>query len=178
MSLAAAAAAWVAAIVSILNAHRSGRALRLAEQQETRSRPVLVLYLVRGYFRREGEDRICKFLLSVSNLSDSDNAVAQIDLRIEYRTTSNFLAAVNVPGVSLDDEIFGQDNHPHLEIPIRVDAHQTVKGWVLFRVKKALLENCTVDTYVIVATDSHGERASIETVLVQEFVHEPEIKKS
>lgn len=178
MPLAAVVAAWAGAIVAIFNARRSIQALRLAEQQEARRRPVLVPYLLRGYLRRVDEDRIYMFLLSVSNPSDSDNAIAQIDLRIEYRTASNFLAAVYVPGVSLDDKMFGQDNHSRLEIPVRVDAHQTVTGWVFFRVKKALLEGCTVDTYVIVATDSHGERASIETALPQELVHEAEIKAS
>jgi hypothetical protein len=118
------------------------------------------------------------FLFSVSNPSDSDNAIAQIDLRIEYRTTSNFLSAVYVPSVSLDDEMFRQDNHSRLGIPVRVDAHQTVTGWVFFRVKKALLEDCTVDTYIIVTTDSHGEKISIETALPQELVHEVEIKAS
>ncbi len=176
--LAAAVAAWVAAIFAYLTARRAGRALRLAEQQEERRRPILALYIQGAYLRRVDEDRIYMFLLSVSNPSDSNNAIARIDLRIEYRTASNFLAAVDVPSVSQDDEMFGGDSHSRLEIPIRVDAHHTVAGWVFFRVKKALLEDCTVDTYVIVATDSHGGRASIETALVQEFVHEAEIKTS
>lgn len=178
MPFAAAVAAWVAATFAYLTARRSGRALRLAEQQEARRQPVLVLYLLRGYLRRANEERIYAFLLSVSNPSDSNNAIAQIDLRIEYRTASNFFAAVDVPTVSQDDEMFGGDNHARLEIPIHVDAHHTVAGWVFFRVQRALLEDRSVDTYVIVATDSHGERVSIETALLQEFVHEAEIKAS
>jgi hypothetical protein len=176
--LVAAAAAWAGAFVAYLNARRSSQALRLAEQQEARRRPVLVPSLLRGYLHRVDEDRIYMFLLSVSNPSDSDNAIAQIDLRIEYRTSSNFLAAVYVPGVSLEHEMFGQDKQSCLDIPVRVDAHQTVTGWVSFRVKRALLEDRIVDTYVIVSTDSHGERASIETILPQELVYETEIKKS
>ena len=171
-------AAWVAAIFAYLTARRSGRALRLAEQQEARRRPVLFLYLSKGYLSRSDEHRLYMFLISVSNPSDSNNAVAQIYLRIEYRTASNFLAAVDVPAVLQDDEMFQGDNHGPLEIPIRVDAHHTVAGWVFFRVKKELLEECHVETYVIVATDSHGERVSIKTVLVQEFVREAEIKTS
>lgn len=178
MPFAAAVAAWVAAIFAYLTARRSGRALRLAEQQEARSRPVLVIYLKNGYLRRAKEDRIYMFLLSVSNPSDSNNAIAQIDLRIKYRTASNFLAVVDVLCVFLDDAMLGQDKHTSLKIPIRVDAHQTVAGWVFFRVNKALLEDCTVDTYAIVATDSHGKRESIEAALVQEIMLETEIKTS
>jgi hypothetical protein len=176
MPFVAAVAAWVAAIFAYLTARRSIRLLHLAEQQEERRRPVLILYLQGGRLRRVGEDLVYMFLLSVSNRSDSNNAIAQIDLRIEYRTAFNFLAAVDVPIVSQDDEMFGGDTRSRLEIPIRVDAHHTVAGWVFFRVKKALLEDCAVNTYVIVATDSHGGRSSIETALVQEIVHEAEIK--
>jgi hypothetical protein len=178
MPFAAALAAWVAAIFAYLTARRSGQALRLAKQQEARRRPVLVLYLQGGYLRRIGQDRIYMFLLSVSNPSDNNNAIAQMDLRIEYRTTANFLAAVDVPSVPKDDEIFTGGGHSRLEIPLQVEAHQTVAGWVFFRVKKALLEDCTIDTHVILATDSHGQRVSIEAALVQEIVHESEIKTS
>lgn len=171
-------AAWIAVIISYLSYRRSGRALRLAEQQEERRRPVLIPYLHKGYLRRTEEDRIYMFLLSVSNPSDSNNAVARIDLRIEYRTASNFRAAVDVLTVMLDDQAFGGENHGFIEIPIRIEAHNTATGWVCFRVKKALLQDCSVDSYIILVTDSHGERGSIETALVQEFVYEAEIKRS
>ena len=178
MPFAAAAAAWVAAVFAYLTARRSGQALRLAEQQEARRRPVLVLYLMRGYLRRIDDDRIYAFMLSVSNPSDSNNSIAQIDLRIEYRTPSNFLAAVDISADSHSTEMFGEDNCSRLETPIRVDAHDTVAGWVFFRAKTALLEDCSIDTYVIVVTDSHGERVPIKTALVQELVYEAEIKTS
>lgn len=177
-SFAAAVAAWIAAVFAYLTARRSGRALRIAEQQEARRRPLLVLYLHSGYLRRTDKERVYAFMLSVSNPSDSNNAIARIDLRIEYRAPSNFLAAVDVPATSQDDVMFGGDNHSHLETPIHIDAHHTVAGWVFFRVKRALLEDCSVDNFVILTTDSHGERVSIETALVQEFVHEAEIKTS
>jgi hypothetical protein len=144
--------------------------------QEARRRPILILYLQRAYLRRLDDERIYVFLLSVSNPTDSNNAVARFDLRIQYRTASNFLAAVDVPSVSQDDEMFRGDSSSRLEMPIRVDAHHTVAGSLFFRMKEALLGECTVDTYAIVATDSHGERASIETALVQDIVHEAEIK--
>jgi hypothetical protein len=177
MNWVAALAAWVGALFAYLNARRSGRALRLAEQQEDRRRPILVLYWQGGYLHRTQEDRFYMFLLSVSNPSDSNNAVARIDLRIEYRTGANFLATVNVPSVSQGDEMFAGDSRSNLEIPIKVDAHQTVVGRVFFRLKKALLKDCAVDSYVIVATDSHGGWTSVETALVQEIVDEAEIKK-
>jgi hypothetical protein len=170
-------AAWIGALFAYLNARRSGRMLRLAEQQEERRRPVLVLYFQNGYLRRTDEDRVYMFVLSASNPSDSNNTIARIDLRIEYRTASNFLSTVDVPSVSEADVTFGESRYSALKIPTNVDAHQTVVGLVFFRLNRALLKDCSVDSYVIVATDSHGVRTSVETALVQEIVDEAEIKK-
>jgi hypothetical protein len=180
MPFAAAIAAWVAAIFAYLTDRRSSRVLRLAELQEERRRAGLVLYLMRGYVRRTDENRIYAFLLSVSNPSDSNNAIAQIDLRIGYRTSSNYLAAVDIPTSSQNDDMFGKTmegyNNSCLEIPISVNAHHTAVGWVFFQTKRALFKDCSIDTYTIIATDSHREQSSIETSLVHELVHESETK--
>jgi hypothetical protein len=106
------------------------------------------------------------FLLSVSNPSDSNNGVARLDLRIKYRTGSEFPATVDVPSVSRQNEMFAGDNHAGLEIPVNVDAHKTVVGRVFFPLKHALLKGCTVDAYEVIATDSHGSQTSIEVTLV------------
>jgi hypothetical protein len=178
MPLAAALAAWVAAFFAYLTARRSGRALRLAERQEERRRPTLVLYLHSGYLCRTDEDHVYMFLLSVSNPSDSDNAIARLELRIKYITVSDFPATVNVPNVSQHSEMFPWNDHAGLEIPVNVDAHKTVAGRVFFLLKHALLKGCTVDGYEVIATDSHENQTSIEVGLVQELVGETEIKKN
>lgn len=177
-SFAAALAAWVAAIFAYLTARRSGRALRLAEQQEARRQPLLVLYLHEGHFRRVEEGRMFMFLVSVSNPSDSDNAISRIDLRIEYRTASHYLAAVDVQSCSTHCKTSGLEDKAALGISNRIDAHQTVAGRIFFQLNDALLENCSVDRYVIVVTDTQGRRESVETALVPEFLDEAETHKS
>ncbi len=177
MPLAAALAAWVAAFFAYLTARRSGRALRLAEQQEERRRPALVLYMHSGYLRRKDEDRVYMFLLSVSNPSDIDNAIARLDLRIRYNTVSGFPATVDVPSVAQHSGMFPGDDHAGLEIPVNLDAHKTVVGRVFFLLKRALLKGCRVDGYEVIATDSHQSQTSIEVALVQELLDEAEIKE-
>lgn len=170
-------AAWAGVFFVYLNARRSARLLRLAEQQEERRRPILVLYFQGGYLRRTDQDRVYMFMLAVSNPSDSNNSVARIHLRIEYRTPANFLATVDVPNVFQANEEFGGASHAALEIPINVDAHKTIVGRVFFRLNKSLLKDCAVDGYEIIVTDTHDAQTSVETALVQELVDETEIKK-
>jgi len=170
-------AAWIGAFFAYLNARRSNRALRLTEQQEERRKPNLVLYLQGGYLCKTDEERVYMFLLSVSNLSDTDNAVARNDLRIEYRTAFNFSATVDIPSVSQGIDIFGGESHSTLETGVKIEAHQTVVGKVFFRLNKAMLQDCAVDSYIIVVTDTHGKRTSVATSLVQEVFDETEIEK-
>ncbi len=170
-------AAWVAAFFAYLTARRSGRALKIAEQQEERRRPTLVFYLHNGYVRKTDESRAYLFLLSVSNPSDSNNAIARLDLRIRYRTGSGFPATVDVPNTSQSSNTFPGMGQPFLEIPVPVDAHKTVAGQVTFVLKRDLLRDYTIDGYEVIATDSHGIQVSVEVALLQELVDETEAKK-
>lgn len=170
-------AAWIGAFFAYLNARRSNRVLRLSEQQEERRKPNLVLYLQGGYLCKTDEERVYMFILSVSNPSDSDNAVARNDLRIEYRTAFNFPATVNIPSVSQGIDIFREDSHSTLETGVKIEAHHTVVGRVFFRLNKAMLKDCAVDSHIIVVTDTHGEQTSVATSLVQEIFDETKTKK-
>jgi hypothetical protein len=176
VAVVSAMASWAGAFVAFRNARTSRRMLQLAEQQESRRQPATVLYLADGFVHWESDARVYAFLLSISNPSDSNNAIARLDLRINYRTPTNYLAAVDVPAV-LDREVgFGGPLQNRLELPIRIDAHQTVAGWSYFRFSRGLLEFCEVDLYTVVATDSQGSRQTVETVIVQELIDEVQVQ--
>lgn len=170
--------AWIGVLLTFINVHRSGRRLRIMERQEQRQRPVLRLYLQDCHLIKNGEDRAYTFLLSVSNPADSDNALARLDLRIQYRNESNLLSTTDVPCVSTSDQTLTKNYVSALVIPANIGAHQTIAGRVFFRFKRALLEKCNVEKYFIIATDSHGLRTNIETALVRELTDETEINKN
>ena len=146
ISIASAVAAWVAVIWSFLAFLTSRGALRLAEQQEARRRPHLAIYLDRCFTRRSHGLRKYNFLLSVSNPTDSDNAIAAAHLRVVYRTPDGFLASVDVPAT-------------------------TVAGWMEFSYPLSMLDNCAPEKYSIVLTDSHSITTMAEALLVLERIN-------
>jgi hypothetical protein len=167
-AVVSAAAACVAACFTYLTARRSARTLRLAEQQELRRRPHLDIHLGRGRRYTQGSLSVYTFLISVGNTSDNDNSIARLDLRVEYRTKDDVPMSILIPlennsAAPCQDEI-----QPRLSAPVHVDAHQTIAGWACFHFQRALLDGCNVDTFTIVATDSHGQRATAESIIIQE----------
>lgn len=145
-NIATAVAAWFALAPSLLSLVVSWRALRLTEHQERRRRPLLVPYLSDGYVRFISDTgaRIYGFLLSVSNPADSDNAVAEADLRLTYRRADE-PTTVKVRSDAALGAAFGNRSGQTLSTPARIDAHQTVLGWVFFRLDKAVVKDGTVE---------------------------------
>ena len=181
ISIVAALAACRAAVASWWSSRISRRALILAEGQEERRRPKLVLYFMEGYVRiveAPERQRFYAFLLSVSNPSDINNSVAYLDLHLTYLTPRQLRMTVKVPSRASIAERFGDDRTSALSPPFSVNAHQTTAGWTYFRVDKDLLSDTIVDGYRVVATDSHGVQSGVEAVIVREFADEAEAKES
>src|ERR1700730_1796073 len=85
-AVASATAAWMALLLSVLNFFMSRKALRISEQQEARRKPSVVAYLQDGYIAVgiKAGSRIYAILISLSNRSDSNNAIAQAVLLLTY----------------------------------------------------------------------------------------------
>ena len=143
-TIASAVAPWLALVLSLLSLRSSRRAVRLAEQQDERRRPSLVPYLRDGYVRTGSDEssRVYAFLLSVSNRSDSDNGIAEVELRLTYTTRMSVKMTVKVRSDPELGGAFADGDVPHLPRPARVDAHQTLLGWCFFRVEEAALAGC------------------------------------
>jgi hypothetical protein len=165
VTIASCLAAWVAIIFSY-------KTLGIARQQEARCKPSLILSIFESYLNKTKKERVYAFMISVSNSSDTDNAIVQTDLRIEYRTDANYLAVVVLPASRQDEKPFINDSSSSIQLPISVDAHHNATGWIYFHVSEDLIENWIVDSYKIVVTDSHGEKTSIEPTLIKELIHE------
>ena len=163
------ATALLALLLSICSIFISRKALRIQEQQEDRRKPLLVLYLQDGYVRYILGGRVYAFLLSVSNPMDSDNAIASLDLRLTYKKQDSFQMHIKVRSDSTLDKYFPDRGGNTLLIPSRVDAHQTISGWVFFKVEKAILKETIIEAHKISIVDTHGIEAKIEPSLIREF---------
>lgn len=159
--------AVAAFIVSVGSFRVSSRALRLSEQQEQRKQPRLVPRLLDSHFERLSDGgRAYSFSLSVGNPTDSDNAIAHIEMHLRYLIEDAASMTVKLPACHPPEDCCGR-----LTIPSRVAAHDTVSGWCDFRLKPNFLSGRTIDGYRIVLTDSHQTETSVDALVVSEKRH-------
>jgi hypothetical protein len=162
--------AVAAFIVSVGSFRVSSRALRLSEQQEQRKQPRLVPRLLDSHFESLSEGgRVYSFSLSVGNPTDSDNAIAQIEMHLRYLIDGDVSMTVKLPpsvGVCVP-----KNDHPRLITPFRIAAHDTASGWCDFILKPSFLSGRRIDGYQIVLTDSHQAETSVDALVVSEKRH-------
>jgi hypothetical protein len=170
-AIASAMAAWMALVLSVLNFFTSRRALRISEQQEVRRRPSVVAYLQDGYVSVgvKPDSRVYAIFVSLSNRSDSNNAIAQAILLLTYIKTDGPELTLKV---GTEDEIpsaFTEKSINHLRVPIRIDAHQTVSGWCFFAVNDAILEGSHIHRTRVAFIDTHGNDTTVEPLIIREY---------
>jgi hypothetical protein len=172
-TVASGTAAWIALVLSVINARTSRRALRLSEQQEARRKPSLAVYLQEGFVSPspQRDARIYALLLSVSNKSDNNNSVAEATLHLTYSKpktmefTVKFVATMDVLPPF-------QRNQASLPIPTRIDAHQAISGWYYFCVGDLILNGARVERTIIVLRDTHGNEIAAEPLILREYSDE------
>jgi len=128
VAVASSAAACIAALFAYLTARISKRSIKLAESQEERRQPKLVPYLFEAYYRPvcTEEYTIYAFSLSISNPSDIDNAIALLELQVNYKVSNATKMAVKVPHDPALSISFCDSVKEHFSLPARIDAHQRI----------------------------------------------------
>ena len=156
--------------VSLASLWLSSRALRLSEKQERRRQPLLIPHLLDSHFEALADGaKLYSFSISVTNPSDSDNAIARVELFLRYYLEDETLMTVRLPvedGIRGDEEVRGR-----LSVPARIGAHDTISGWVFFAVKPLVLHGRVVDGYQLALIDTHQSLAKIDISLVGEKRH-------
>src|SRR4029450_10014640 len=102
------------------------------------------------------------FLLAIENGSGAETTVAEIELRVSYRTRANFCGAVDL---ARDPDAAATDLQPKLHIPLRLGAGQATSGWVEFHTANLIPRHCRVDGYTVIVTDGGGVRTTADAAL-------------
>ncbi len=173
-AIATAGAAWAALILSILNFRTSRRALRISEQQEARRTPSVVAYLQDGYVSVGAKpgSRVYAILVSLSNRSDSNNAIAEVMLLLTYTKPAGVELTLKAGAENELPSTFRDESANHLRVPIRIDAHQAVSGWCFFAVDDAILEGADIDRTRVAFVDTHGNETTVEPLIIREYGHD------
>jgi hypothetical protein len=162
-------------ILSWLSGKRADRALAISEGQEKRRQPQLLVYLVKGYRRIEPKRQLFGFLVSVSNPTDINNSVARAELQITYLLENDVEAVCRIQhSQALGEHASGgtAEAATVLALPARIDAHQTMSGWLLFALDDKVIGERTVDGHRLILADTHGISTDTGPIMVREWTHE------
>ena len=163
--------ALIALALSVANTYFSWRHHRLEINRASLSRQLLKPSLIHSQYRvdRETGDRLYAFRLIIRNPSDSRNAVSEADLAITYVTNSQQEVTTTV-GASAGESLSPfHCEVPILAVPKSIPAHDTISGWLQFRVRALVLQNAQVESYRLQLCDTSGKTVNLEPILVQEF---------
>jgi hypothetical protein len=175
INVAGLAIALIALTVSFCSFLVSLKAFRLSQKQEARKKPILVPSILNSYvqYLEIEKARVYAFLLSISNPSDSNNALAKAELHITYETSAQALVTAQIPSSLTIGEAYAElQDFSLLSMPTRLDAHQTLTGWIVFRVVEEILSDAIVDGYKVALFDSHQTQTDVEPIMIQEYVRE------
>jgi hypothetical protein len=170
---------WITAVslaVACLAAYNSwqsrriaNRALSINEAQERRRQPQFDIYFHDGYRRYFPTHQLFGFLISVKNPSDINNSIAKAELQVTFVTTGEIRSTCRIPHKS---DLAKHIDDPVLVLPSRIDAHQTVRGWLLFTLPASVICNRTIDRHKIILEDSHGVSIEMEPINLREWSNE------
>lgn len=167
--------AIASAAVSLLSLRNSSRALAISKRQEMRHEPRLRIYFANGYRRLVLNQQIFGFLVSVSNPTDIDNSIAHAELQIKIVLKDDIKTVFRVrhnPEVQdLREKPMKGTAHVFL-LPARIDAHQTLSGWLLFTLDGEMIGDGTVDSHCLILGDTHGVSTSTDPIMVRAWTDE------
>jgi len=165
------------AIVSFFSFCNSTRALAISERQEKRHSPRLQIYFANGYRRLVSERQLFGFLVSVSNPTDINNSIARAELQITLLLrggAKTFLRINHNPEVAQSMENSKESAAHVFSLPARIDAHQTLSGWLLFVLENEMIGEATVDGHRLIVEDTHGLSTDTDSIMVKAWTDEGE----
>lgn len=159
-----AVAGLLLAIFNTLHNYRRDR------RQEVRRQPRLLPSLVNGFYHSNdaSEGRIYALHVTVRNPSDTNNSISEAELAIRYKNAEHADITVRIPANSQKVGLIDAKDDI-LRIPIQIQAHNTVSGWLYFFVSFALIEGVLIEGYDLIVVDTHGDVSRIAPNVMQEF---------
>jgi hypothetical protein len=163
------------AIVSFFSFRNSTRAVAISERQEKRHSPRLQVYFANGYRRLVSKRQLFGFLVSVSNPTDINNSIARAELQITNLLSDGsktFFRIKHNPEVAQGMDNLKNDAAHVFSLPARIDAHQTLSGWLLFVLDNEMVGNGTVDGHRLILEDTHGLATDTDPIMVRAWTDE------
>jgi|RhiMetdeSRZDD1v2_1073273.scaffolds.fasta_scaffold77389_2 hypothetical protein len=174
VSIASAAAAWIAAWIAFRSARIAQRAYNIAAEQERRLQPSLELYVVDAQIRRlDGfPSRLYIFRIIVTNKSDATNSLKELKLLIMYRGRSGGPSNVTIPHNRELAQYLPRNFGDPYSIPCTIGSRSVIGGLAIFGVPNDLVRDSIIESHMVTIVDSFGLETAIESILLHEVPDE------
>lgn len=145
--------------ISLRSSNTSRKALRIGQAQESRRLRGLSGNLINALFDLDDDYIYYEISISVSNPSDNPNAIASLELWVDYHKDVNHLTLrilARLRAGSFD-----------LEVPARLESGNTVAGDIYFEVPRKLVQPNLIDGYHVAIIDTHQSVSSVDFSLAR-----------
>lgn len=172
ISICALVAAWVGAIMAFRSSNIAKRSLKIVEEQAKGRCPLLVPYLMKSSFfmAENNSKRIYTFLVSLTNRSDLDNSIVNMQLQLNYHRLDEHGASLILSHSTELRTYLGKDVQNVLSNPLKIPSHDTIAGLILFECSSKVLEEIIIDSYDIIFVDSNGLQSKLEPIYLTEII--------
>lgn len=164
----AAGFAGLALAVSVASFIVSRKAFKLSKKEHEERYLTVRPYLIHAYKQTIDGDKYCFFALSYTNRASVGNSIGSIELELEYEdeTGGSHKLKVRPTGESLP--ALESDGYRPLTVPVRMEAKESVSGWVAFRLPSNEHHTMHIECYRVHAVLADDEVASVRTYLINE----------
>ena len=162
-------------LISLISLYFTWLNRKLAMSQEERRVPHLILDLTSAFFKRSKLERGRQyaFHITVSNPTDTNNAISSAELAIAYLTTQgvelNVRLKANEPRAV--GFVRGQEDSA-LSIPFSITAHTVVSGWLRFHLPGSISEAAEIESHRLILIDTHKQSSEISPSMIKEYLDE------
>lgn len=170
----AGAIAIAALAVSVTALLISRRRLRIEINREARQGLGLEPTLVDSFHETDdaSQDRVYAFHVTVRNPSDRRNAIAEAELEITRTTSKGTTVPAILQALRAGGSASVRGGGASILIPAAIQAHDTVSGWLQFRVPRTILKGAKVESYRINLRDTEGDETKLKPIFVREYQNE------
>ena len=166
----AAIAAWLAALFAYKTYSVSKKAPELTETERNDRKSNITAYISDSFVLYENHTKQRKYIFSIaySNKSEKNDSVTEVLLETFYVNSKDRVNHL----ITTHEQDAGEwlaGNAKPAKLPINIQARSSVTNWFVFSVPPVAQNSKRIQKYRVVARNSHGAEASVESYLLKEI---------
>ena len=160
----------VALIISIYNLILQRKSFQISQDDYNGKKADIRLTLLQSKFTTQLDNNFYAYKLIISNGSDSNNAIVNCSLKVNYKIDHDNLGILSLMHDNDILRILTSTEYNSFQLPQKIEAHDACMGWVFFKANSDFINSKEISKYIIQIQDSGGELFTLDTGLLQEVI--------